>query len=178
MRGFSDSQGDRIERAQECPAHAAWSRADCTAGCERADAGGRRRSGRRLPADSSQVGRSLSLRRIGGIAGSLIPAPPAASANSSSGCRSDRKAAPPALDRQADRRRDRRITSDRQPGSASAAQVRSQGYACDEPVTAKRGVRLSKPDLAVWVLNCRNATYRVRLHPDMAAHVIKLKHYH
>jgi len=59
-----------------------------------------------------------------------------------------------------------------------AAQVRSQGYACDEPVTAKRDVRLSKPDLAVWILNCRNATYRVRLHPDMAAHVIKLKHYH
>jgi hypothetical protein len=64
------------------------------------------------------------------------------------------------------------------PAGDVAAQVRSMGYACDEPATAKRDVRLSKPDLAVWVLNCRNATYRVRLHPDMAAHVVKLKHYH
>jgi len=64
------------------------------------------------------------------------------------------------------------------PAGDVAAQVRSQGYGCDEPVTAKRDVRLSKPDLAVWVLNCRNATYRVRLHPNMAAHVIKVKRYH
>jgi hypothetical protein len=64
------------------------------------------------------------------------------------------------------------------PGGDVAAQVRSQGYGCDQPVTAKRDVRLSKPDLAVWVLNCRNATYRVRLYPNLAAHVIKVKRYH
>ena len=64
------------------------------------------------------------------------------------------------------------------PAGDVAAQVRSQGYACDEPVTAKRDVRLSKPDLAVWVLNCRNAIYRVRLYPNLAAHVVKLKYYH
>jgi uncharacterized membrane protein len=64
------------------------------------------------------------------------------------------------------------------PAEDVAAQVRSQGYACDEPVTAKRNVRLSKPDSAVWVLSCRNATYRIRLDPNLAAHVIKLKHNH
>jgi hypothetical protein len=64
------------------------------------------------------------------------------------------------------------------PADDVASQVRSQGYACDEPVTARRDVKLSKPDLAVWVLNCRNVTYRVRLDPNMAAHVIKLKHHH
>jgi hypothetical protein len=51
-----------------------------------------------LPADGSQVGRSLWVRRIGGIAGSLMTAAPAASANSSGGCRPDRKAAPPTLE--------------------------------------------------------------------------------
>jgi hypothetical protein len=64
------------------------------------------------------------------------------------------------------------------PAGDVAAQVRSQGYSCDEPVTAKRDARLSRPDSAVWVLNCRSATYRVRLHPNMAAYVIKLKHHH
>jgi len=33
----SDSKGEPDERAQECPADAAWSKADCTAGRERAD---------------------------------------------------------------------------------------------------------------------------------------------
>ena len=63
------------------------------------------------------------------------------------------------------------------PAGDIAAQVRSQGYACDDPVTAKRNIRLSKPDEAVWVLNCRNATYGVRLDPNMAARVVKLKHH-
>lgn len=64
------------------------------------------------------------------------------------------------------------------PAGDIAAQVRSQGYTCDDPVTAKRNIRLSKPDEAVWVLNCRNATYGVRLDPNMAAHIVKLKHHH
>ncbi len=61
------------------------------------------------------------------------------------------------------------------PADDVAAQIRSQGYQCDQPVTAKRNVRLSKPDSFVWTLKCRNATYRVRLDPDMTAHVVKLK---
>jgi hypothetical protein len=56
-----------------------------------------------------------------------------------------------------------------------AAQIRSQGYQCDQPVTARRNVELSKADSAVWTLECRNATYRVRLDPDMTAHVVRLK---
>ena len=61
------------------------------------------------------------------------------------------------------------------PADDVAAQIRSQGYRCDQPVTAKRDVRRSKPDSAVWVLNCRNATFRVRLDPNTAARVTKLK---
>jgi hypothetical protein len=61
------------------------------------------------------------------------------------------------------------------PADDVAAQIRSQGYPCDQPVTAKRDLRRSKPDSAVWVVNCKNATFRVRLDPDMAARVIKLK---
>ena len=46
-----------------------------------------------------------------------------------------------------------------------AAQVRAQGYRCDQPVTAKRDVKLSKPDSAVWILKCNKVTFRVRLDP-------------
>ena len=51
------------------------------------------------------------------------------------------------------------------PADDVSAQIRSQGYRCDQPVTAKRNVRRSKPDSAVWIL----------LDPTMAAHVTKLK---
>jgi hypothetical protein len=61
------------------------------------------------------------------------------------------------------------------PADDLAAQVRIQGYPCDRSVTAQRDVSLSKPDSAVWTLKCRNASYRVRLVPDMSAHVEKLK---
>jgi hypothetical protein len=56
-----------------------------------------------------------------------------------------------------------------------AAQIRSQGYQCDWPVSATRDVKRSKPDSAVWTLTCRNAAYRVRLDPNMGARVITLK---
>jgi hypothetical protein len=61
------------------------------------------------------------------------------------------------------------------PADDVSAQIRSQGYQCDQPVTAKRDVKSSRPDLAVWILKCGNAAYRVRLVPNMAAHVRKLK---
>ena len=57
------------------------------------------------------------------------------------------------------------------PADDVAAQVRAQGYRCDQPVTAKRDVKLSKPDSAVWILKCNKVTFRVRLDPDMAARV-------
>jgi hypothetical protein len=56
-----------------------------------------------------------------------------------------------------------------------AAQIRSQGFACDEPQKATRDAKLSKPDYDVWVLTCKNATYRIGRYPDMAAKVEKLK---
>jgi hypothetical protein len=55
-----------------------------------------------------------------------------------------------------------------------AAQLRSQGYACQAPVAATRDRQASKPLSTVWVLRCRNASYRVRLVPDMAAQVTRL----
>lgn len=50
-----------------------------------------------------------------------------------------------------------------------ATQVRDQGFDCGEPVTATR--EKEEDDDAVWILNCENATYRVRLIPDMAARI-------
>ena len=59
--------------------------------------------------------------------------------------------------------------------SVLAAQIRTQGFACDEPQKAIRDAKLSKPDYDVWVLTCKNATYRIGRYPDMAAKVEKLK---
>ena len=55
------------------------------------------------------------------------------------------------------------------------AQIRDQGYRCNTPLSANRDVRRSRPDEAAWVLRCKNATYRLRLVPDMAARVQRLK---
>ena len=59
--------------------------------------------------------------------------------------------------------------------SVLAAQIRSQGFACDEAQKSTRDAKLSKPDYDVWVLTCKNATYRIGRYPDMAAKVEKLK---
>jgi hypothetical protein len=56
-----------------------------------------------------------------------------------------------------------------------AAQIRMQGFACDEPLSAVRDAKRSKPDHAVWVLKCSNATYRISRIPDMAAKVEQLQ---
>ena len=55
------------------------------------------------------------------------------------------------------------------PKEIIADQIRRQGYACGNPLSAERDLDRSKPDEAAWVLKCDNATYRVRLIPDMAA---------
>ncbi len=52
-----------------------------------------------------------------------------------------------------------------------AAQIRSQGFACEKPLSATQDAKRSKPDHAVWVLKCSNANYRVSRAPDMAAKV-------
>jgi hypothetical protein len=56
-----------------------------------------------------------------------------------------------------------------------AAQVRAQGHPCEPPVTARRNMRRSRPDSAVWILRCQNAKYGVRLDPDMAAHIVRYR---
>lgn len=60
------------------------------------------------------------------------------------------------------------------PSETLAAQLRLQGHRCDEPVTAQQDAQLSKPDETVWNLKCGNASYRMRLTPDMAARIEKL----
>jgi hypothetical protein len=52
-----------------------------------------------------------------------------------------------------------------------AAQIRTQGFPCDQTLGAKKDTRHSKPDHEVWVLRCSNATFRVSRAPDMAAKV-------
>jgi hypothetical protein len=56
-----------------------------------------------------------------------------------------------------------------------AAHVRVQGHPCGTPEAAVRDETLSKPGEAVWTLTCDNASYQVRLIPDMAADITKLK---
>ena len=55
-----------------------------------------------------------------------------------------------------------------------AAQVRLQGHDCEGSVSAQRDPEQSRPDETVWILTCANATYRVRLIPNMAAHIERL----
>ncbi len=61
------------------------------------------------------------------------------------------------------------------PPEIIAAQIRSQGFACERPLSATRDKKLSKPDQAVWTLKCQNLVYRVRLDPGMGARVQRLK---
>jgi hypothetical protein len=56
-----------------------------------------------------------------------------------------------------------------------AAQVRIQGFACDKAIGATRDKKRSKPDYAVWVLKCSNATYRVSRAPDLLAKIEPLR---
>lgn len=63
------------------------------------------------------------------------------------------------------------VAAQESPKEIVAAQIRAQGYACVAPQSAHRDTRASRPDQAVWLLKCKNATYRVRLVPDMAAGV-------
>jgi hypothetical protein len=60
------------------------------------------------------------------------------------------------------------------PADDIAAQVRLQGHPCEGAVSARKDARWSWPDEPLWILNCANASYRVRLVPDMAAHIEKL----
>jgi hypothetical protein len=61
------------------------------------------------------------------------------------------------------------------PQDELAAQVRTQGLACDKVQGATRDNKRSRPDHAVWVLKCGNATYRISRAPDMLAKIEVLK---
>lgn len=61
------------------------------------------------------------------------------------------------------------------PAEDIAAQVRTQGHACDGAPSALKVVKQSWPDEPVWILTCTNATYKVRLIPDMAAQIERVQ---
>ena len=67
-----------------------------------------------------------------------------------------------------------RGASEEMPAELLAVQLRQQGHRCDAPIAAERDARLSKPDEVAWILKCANASYRMRLVPDMAAVIEKL----
>jgi hypothetical protein len=64
--------------------------------------------------------------------------------------------------------------ADESAAEALAAELRRQGHRCEGPVNAERDSERSRPDEAVWVMKCTNATYRMRLIPNQAAHVEKI----
>jgi|SRR6476620_587769 len=57
------------------------------------------------------------------------------------------------------------------PTNIIADQIRAQGYKCDSPQSVQRDPQASRPDEAVWILQCESGSYQVRLVPDMAAKV-------
>lgn len=61
------------------------------------------------------------------------------------------------------------------PKQIIAAHIRRQGFACVTPLSAVRNRRLSRVHAPVWLLRCENDTYQVRLVPDMAAEVSRIK---
>jgi hypothetical protein len=52
-----------------------------------------------------------------------------------------------------------------------ADQVRSQGFACDNPVSAEKIEAESQPDLPVYILTCEGVRYHVQLIPDQGAKI-------
>jgi hypothetical protein len=65
--------------------------------------------------------------------------------------------------------------ADSEAAKVTADQVRAQGLPCAEPASAKRDPAVSRPDEPVWILECSDARYRVRLMGDMPAKVERLQ---
>ena len=65
-------------------------------------------------------------------------------------------------------------TSGEDPKDIIASQIRRQGFACDKPKSATRDQKLSSANETVWVLQCEQDAYRVRLVPNMGAKVERL----
>jgi hypothetical protein len=68
----------------------------------------------------------------------------------------------------------RPIAQGEDPKEIIAAHVRTQGNQCDKPLSAERNRAASEPHETVWTLRCDNASYRVRLVPDLQAEVTKI----
>ena len=60
------------------------------------------------------------------------------------------------------------------PTEIVATQVRAQGHPCKDPQSAQRDQAASKPDEPVWLLQCQDASYRVRLIAGMAAQIERI----
>lgn len=70
------------------------------------------------------------------------------------------------------------LAGQNEPNNAAAiivAQIRKQGIACEGNATATRDAANSKPNEAGWILECTNATFRIRLVPKRAAVVEQIK---
>ena len=127
MRGFS-ILGGPDEHPQECPPDAAQSSRAGAAGGGRGtdpEGGGRRLRG--LRQNGAQMGRALQGRRPCRPARPLLPAASPAPADAWRHVATDRSPAPPALDRQADRRGGRRLAGHRQPHPAAPRPEPAQG---------------------------------------------------
>ena len=61
------------------------------------------------------------------------------------------------------------------PRDMLAAQIRTQGFACEKALGATKDAKRSRADHEVWVLKCSNMIYRVSRAPDMAAKVTPLR---
>lgn len=55
-----------------------------------------------------------------------------------------------------------------------AAQLRTQGYDCDTPESARPDASASKPNERVWIVRCKGVDYRMTVVPDMAAKIEKI----
>jgi hypothetical protein len=66
------------------------------------------------------------------------------------------------------------LGQEEKPEEIIAVQLRSQGFACDNPRNALRDPADTRPDEAAWTIECDGQKYRVRFVPDMAAQVEKI----
>lgn len=67
------------------------------------------------------------------------------------------------------------LSAQESPQDIIAAHIRTQGYACDRPQSAKRDRSASIPGEQAWILTCDDGVYLVRLIPDMAAIVRRMR---
>lgn len=66
------------------------------------------------------------------------------------------------------------LAQSEKPEDIIAVQLRSQGYACENPRDAKEDAADTKPDEKAWTIQCDGQRYRIRFVPDMGAQVEKI----